>query len=144
MTHASSPRERSGSPAICCPGNGRPAAPVQLRTVKAMLQPTALRRIGREQHYYCTDARCAIVYFSESGARYGVDDVAVALADKQPGPPRLVCYCFGYVEALPAVANGGAEPEVLGAIRAHVKAGQCACDVKNPSGRCCLSAHPPR
>lgn len=143
MDYAGSHSERIGTPVVCCPGNGRPAAPVPLRTVKALLLPAALRRVGREQHYYCTDADCAVVYFTAAGARYDAGDLGVTVADKLAGPRRLVCYCFGYA-AVPALAADDApDTATLAVIRAHVKAGRCACDVKNPSGRCCLSSLTP-
>jgi len=143
MGHVGSGGERAGAPSAVCPGNGRPAAPVLLRTVKAMLVPAALRRVGRDQHYYCTDANCSVVYFTGAGAQYAVGDVSVPVADKHGGPPRLVCYCFGYVEEHHVTTSGEPEPETIAAIRAHVHAGRCACDVKNPSGRCCLRSLTP-
>lgn len=126
------------TPDMDCPGNGRRGAPVALRTVKAMLVPEALRRVGREQHYYCSDTGCSVVYFSRGGAHYSTEDVSVPVADKQVGRPMLVCYCFGYVAEEAVAASGVAEPAAIVAIRSHVNAGRCACDVRNPSGRCCL------
>jgi len=45
-----------------------------------------------------------------------------------------VCYCFGYTP--PKIREEGKIASQT--IAAEVKAGHCACEVKNPKGVCCL------
>jgi hypothetical protein len=51
----------------------------------------------------------------------------------------LVCYCFYHSPATlraELLATGAAT--VIEEIEAGIKAGQCACELRNPQGSCCL------
>jgi hypothetical protein len=50
-----------------------------------------------------------------------------------------VCYCFGFTrkDIEDEIAETG-RSTVADRITAEVVAGRCACEVKNPSGKCCL------
>ncbi|MBI4278991.1 MAG: hypothetical protein HY660_11085 [Armatimonadetes bacterium] len=51
----------------------------------------------------------------------------------------LVCYCFGFTARdIIEDSQQHGESWIFGEITAKVKAGLCACEIKNPSGRCCL------
>jgi hypothetical protein len=63
-------------------------------------------------------------------------------AEKDPTPPssKVLCYCFDYTDediALDIAINH--HSTILPAITDEIQAGNCACDVKNPSGKCCLN-----
>jgi len=53
--------------------------------------------------------------------------------------PIPVCYCFGFTrrDIHDEIAETG-RSRIAEQISAEVKAGNCACEVKNPSGKCCL------
>ncbi len=58
---------------------------------------------------------------------------------KESEDPVPVCYCFDYTEAdlrRDIVERG--DTGVPAAIEAEIRAGHCACEVKNPKGSCCL------
>jgi len=63
----------------------------------------------------------------------------VAPGFKSKSPEALVCYCFQHrrhdIEA-DLLADGRTSIPVR--ITAEVKAGNCACEVRNASGRCCF------
>src|SRR6266852_1945418 len=87
------------------------------------------------KHYrFCETPTCSVVYFAPEGVRLERDDVCVAVPQKDNGPGVPLCYCFGYTRARLVGEGEGAIAFVGG----EVKARRCACDVKNPSGRCCL------
>jgi hypothetical protein len=50
-----------------------------------------------------------------------------------------VCYCFGFTrqDIWDEIRQTG-RSTIAERISAEVKAGNCACEVKNPSGKCCL------
>ncbi len=52
---------------------------------------------------------------------------------------RTVCYCFAVTEAdlRREIAETG-RSTAAAEITEHVRAGRCACEVKNPQGSCCL------
>ena len=59
---------------------------------------------------------------------------------KEEEDPIPVCYCFGFTrkEIQREVVETG-RSTILDRIKTEVKAGNCACEVKNPSGKCCLA-----
>ena len=66
-------------------------------------------------------------------------DVPVRVGLKEREDPVPLCYCFGF--SLADVRREIAETGRCGIparITAEVRAGRCSCEVKNPSGVCCL------
>lgn len=124
-------------PAHCadCDQPGRNVDPI---TVKALLRPEALARLSAPAHRFCPTASCPVVYFGE-GEAFDREDVAVPVFQKEPAGDRTVCYCFAITEAdlrHETVETG--RSTAAQRITAHVKAGRCACEIKNPQGSCCL------
>ena len=130
--------ETSGEADRACPGCGRPGRSVERITVKAMLRPAALSRLDDAEHRFCTTSTCPVVYFGES-ATFKLDEIGVAVFQKEAPADRTVCYCFAITEGEIAeeLGKSGASTAV-GRITALVKADRCACEVKNPQGSCCL------
>ena len=58
---------------------------------------------------------------------------------KEPSGDRKLCYCFGENEAdiTREIAQTGRSAAVR-RVRAHIAAKRCACEVRSPSGTCCL------
>ena len=51
----------------------------------------------------------------------------------------LVCYCFRHtVGGIRAEMAATGSSTVIERITASIQAGQCACDIRNPQGECCL------
>jgi hypothetical protein len=50
----------------------------------------------------------------------------------------LVCYCFQYTAASVRLAQAEGQHSIVDDISAGIQAGQCACDLRNPQGSCCL------
>lgn len=111
-------------------------------TLDALLVPAARLKRGTDTSYgFCAVPDCPIVYFSADGARQFTEaDVIVPVWQKRPDQPDVpICYCFGHTRASLRgewIANGmiTAPPTVAAAVRN----GACACEVRNPQGRCCL------
>jgi hypothetical protein len=121
-----------------CPACGRMGRGVDRITVAAMLRPAALARLGEAEHRYCATPDCPVVYFAGADL-FRSEEIGVAVFHKEPSGARTVCYCFAITEG-----DVGQELAVSGRstvverISALVAAGQCACEVKNPQGNCCL------
>jgi hypothetical protein len=113
--------------------------PVELLTVKALLTEAALQRINTVAHRFCPDPSCDVVYFDAEGATYGKNDLRVPVWQKEPFGDRTVCYCFGVSEeSIRAEIQATGRSEATTRVRAHIVAGRCACEVRNPRGVCCL------
>ncbi|MCL6564849.1 MAG: (2Fe-2S)-binding protein [Acidobacteriia bacterium] len=123
-----------------CPENGARAKRVGLRTVKALVRHLPFR-MPSTQYYFCEAPECDIVYFAAdpSAPIFRRADLLVRVEPKEPGEDVPVCYCFGIArrEIADELARTG-RSSAAERIRSEVKAGRCACEVKNPSGRCCL------
>lgn len=127
----------SAAPARC-PVCGEPGRRVARTTLEALLHPSAAERLSAPEHRFCPTAGCPVVYFG-AGERFDREDVAVPVFQKQPAGDRTVCYCFGITERdIRREADECGRSTAADRITALVKAGRCACEVKNPQGRCCL------
>lgn len=110
-------------------------------TLRSMLKEHALEAIENPNgFYFCETPTCGVVYFNNGRQIYlHKEDVKVRVGIKETENPVPVCYCFGWTqerifEQIRQLGNSTAVQE----IGAKIKADGCACDIKNPSGRCCL------
>jgi hypothetical protein len=123
-----------------CPVSGTAGTSVDLVTVKALLSAAALRRLDGKAYRFCPEPSCDLVYFDRpTGSVFVKQDISVRVGLKETEDPIPVCYCFGFTKAdLPNdIANRG-ETDAPKRIAADIRAGHCACEVKNPEGSCCL------
>jgi len=134
---------RSAAPAaVPCPLNGARSKRVDMLTVKSLL-----RRLPLEMpivpYYFCEAPDCDVVYFpiGPDAPVFLRRDLLVRVGIKETADPIPVCYCFGFSrkDIQEEIAKTG-RSTVAARITAEVKAGRCACEVKNPSGKCCLGA----
>lgn len=124
-----------GRPTPACPVDGSPGRAVRHLTVAAL---TRLSVPPLQQLWLCTSPECDVVYFGDAGALLRRGDVRVVPSFKT-GAEDLLCYCFEHRRRDLArdIEATGATP-VLASITAQVRAGDCACAVRNPTGKCCL------
>ena len=119
--------------------SGATGKPVDLVTVKALLTESALAHVGQSPHRFCPDPTCDVVYFSATGEAYTTGDLRVRVWHKEPFGDRMVCYCFGENEAaIRREIRTTGRSHAVQRVRAHVAAGRCACELRNPRGACCL------
>lgn len=118
-----------------CPVSGGPGQPVGWKTVAALVTGPVP---SRQAFWLCREPGCQVVYFTgDGGDLLAVDDLRVLPGFKAGGD--LLCYCFlvGRSDLEREVATFGSS-RAADSIAAAVKAGNCACDLRNPSGKCCL------
>jgi hypothetical protein len=92
-------------------------------------------------YYFCDDPACDVVYFpaNPQALLFRRADTWVRVGAKEKDHPIPVCYCFGFTrqDIWDEIRQTG-RSTIAERISAEVKAGNCACEVKNPSGKCCL------
>jgi hypothetical protein len=113
---------------------------VDLITLKALLTGDALRRLDGITYRFCPEPECDVVYFdTRSDSVFRTTDLTVRVGVKAREDPVPLCYCFGYTLAdiRQDLASRGTS-DIPALITAEIKAGHCACEVKNPQGTCCL------
>lgn len=125
---------------MVCPVCEQTSKLVDNATVKAIIS-VSLRRVQDEKHYFCSTETCDVVYFNESRTEtFSLSDVRQRVYQKEPtSQDVLICYCFqhtvGDVRSQRELDN---DISIVDNINAGIKAGQCACDWRNPQGTCCL------
>jgi Zinc binding domain len=129
------------SPAVmACPVSGSRSKQVDLLTVRSLVRQLPLGMPNTE-YYFCEAVDCDVVYFAsdEQAPIFRRADLSVRVGSKETVDPIPVCYCFGFTrQDIQSEVAATGESTVANRISAEVKAGNCACEVKNPSGKCCL------
>ena len=122
-----------------CPTCGQRAKPVPGQTVRAMLA-VSLRQVRETEYFFCRTGDCPVVYFSADGAQtFSTDDVRERVFQKEPDADDVfVCYCFQHTVGDVRAATPEMREEILDDINTGIRAEQCACDLRNPQGACCL------
>jgi len=110
---------------------------VRVLTVKSLVHdhtqvsPTA-------SYLFCPSPECDVVYFSTDRV-FRKPEVKVRVGLKEKARPLPLCYCFDYTrEDLQRDLKEYGRTDIPEKIKAEISAGYCSCEVKNPSGKCCL------
>lgn len=136
MTDTCCATTATASRAQLCPVSAGEGPPVAWRTVAALTRGALP---PRQTFWLCTDPHCDVVYFGSEGVLLRRQDLVVDPGFKA-GSDGLVCYCFDYRRSdLAGERSQGGPTTFLQEIKSQVRAGNCACEVKNPSGKCCLA-----
>lgn len=122
-----------------CPQSGSKGRRVDGATVKAMLSGS-LTEVRETTYFFCKDADCPVVYFSEDGTQtFTTDQIRERVYQKEPDNDDVfICYCFRHTPGSIKAELVTGDSTVIEAINAGIHAGQCACDIRNPQGSCCL------
>ncbi len=89
---------------------------------------------------FCPASGCDVVYFdTHDRSVFTRTDLTVRVGLKERDHPIPLCYCFGYslADIVQDLAERGTT-NIPAVISAEIKAGRCACEVRNPQGSCCL------
>ena len=123
-----------------CSECGNAGSSVSIRTLFHQVRATELQRIIDQEYWFCSSDQCSVIYFGEDGIKFNEQDLRELtwvknLAEKA----RTVCHCFGYT------ATDVLDPvsikigKVSESIHDYIRRGFCDCEIRNPSGKCCLS-----
>ncbi|HEX2696963.1 MAG TPA: hypothetical protein VHM28_04595 [Anaerolineales bacterium] len=124
------------STGTACPTNGKIGRRVNTQTVKALLG-LSLNVLRSVEYRFCPDPNCPTVYYSVDGLQTFVEsDLRERIYQKHPTESGVfICYCFRHT--LGDILSDPSAP-ILDEINLGVINGQCACDIRNPQGNCCL------
>jgi hypothetical protein len=93
------------------------------------------------QYYFCETRDCDESISPSTRKRQSsvAETCSCALVPKEESDLIPVCYCFGFTpKDIEGEIGETGRSTVADRITAEVTAGRCACEVKNPSGKCCL------
>jgi hypothetical protein len=113
---------------------------VDMLTVRSLVHRLPLH-MPTTQYYFCEARECDVVYFAldPQAPVFRRADLLVRVGSKEEADPIPVCYCFGFSrkDIENEIVSTG-HSTVAERISEEVRQGNCACEVKNPSGKCCL------
>jgi hypothetical protein len=125
---------------MVCPVNGARSKQADMLTVKSIVRQLPLG-MPDTQYYFCDSSDCEVVYFplDTQAPLFRRGDLMVRVGSKETVDPIPVCYCFGFTRSdiQNEIVETGSST-ITEQIKAEANAGNCACEVKNPSGKCCL------
>jgi hypothetical protein len=124
---------------LLCHRCGHEGQSIDRTTIDALLKPESLSQVAGSRYAFCETPNCPVVYYTADGTQLTKEQIRVRVGLKETEDPVTVCYCFGVTERMirEDVQRTG-QSSASARIRAEVNAGNCRCEVENPSGRCCL------
>ena len=120
-----------------CPVNGEEYKEVSIKTIMHHIKEPWHWQGNSQSYYFCDNPECNVVYFGQDNSVIEKTEVRTSVGIKEKLGDSLVCYCFG-VTADEASANPEAKAFVIDKTKSHI----CECEVRNPSGKCCLKDFP--
>ena len=145
------------STATQCPKCGSIGKVVKPVTLRALLRPEYAATVaeaegvhcesgctpvqGNTGWRFCSSPDCDVVYFGEqNGITFTKSQLSVTVGVKERAGERSLCYCFGHsVATIQEELRTKSRSDALDDIRRKMKDPGCSCEVKNPSGSCCLA-----
>ena len=122
-----------------CRQCGQTGKPVQGQTVKSLLA-ISLRATRAVEYRFCSVPDCPVVYFDVGSTQvFGPAQLRERVYQKEPEAADVkICYCFDYRVGEVRGATPARRVAIIADIEAGIQSGQCACDLRNPQGSCCL------
>ena len=126
----------STSSVAMCPQCSISGKNTSMKTISHQVKFPDILDIETDNYYYCADSSCSVGYFSQEDKIIPKKQLR-AFAEHTN---NKLCYCFDinteqYLNAL--------KDETAATIKQFViqktKSGDCACEIRNPSGQCCLA-----
>lgn len=126
-------------PVNACPECNKVGKPVQGQTIRSLLS-VSLRQVRGVQFLFCRTQSCPIVYFSADGEQaFTKQEGRESVYQKEPEAEDVfICYCFHHTVGGLRSASPEDRVAIVDNINTGINAGQCACDLRNPQGSCCL------
>lgn len=126
----------SSSTKQICPECGSSCKSVGMPTLYHQVRFPENLSIVIDSYYFCPAKTCPIAYFANAGNTIPKQH----LRSYQAIQNDELCYCFDIdaEQYLAALKDRRAEP-IKAFVMQRTKAGECACEIRNPSGQCCLT-----
>mgnify|MGYP000933780975 CR=1 FL=1 len=120
-----------------CPVDGKEYGQVSRTTIRHHIK-RPWEWAGKDQGYYfCSDPACDVVYFGLDGSTIDRSSVRAPIGLKEGTDDALVCHCFGITRS-----DALRDPALKAFVIEETRRKTCACETRNPSGRCCLADFP--
>lgn len=142
-SESAAPESGKTSGKLPCVTCGAVARPVARQALLHQLKHSRLMAIPDVPFHFCAGPECDTVYFGKNEAVYRRDDLRQEVGQKSTDPDRVLCYCFDVTESdVREELEKSGQSQSKAFVMEQVKLKQCACEVRNPSGQCCLKDFP--
>lgn len=125
--------EKSLPRKVTCPINKQQYIEVSKKTIFQHIKHPWKYSLQEEKYYFCDDINCDVVYFGLQGSIINKQELRALIGKKEQSEETLVCYCFGITKK-----QANEDKNIKQYVTQQTKENNCACEVRNPSGRCCL------
>ncbi len=129
-------------PSVLCSTCGQKGKRVDILTLKALLA-VPLTELRAVEYAFCRTPDCPTVYYSLDGQQqFGEDALRERVHQKHPTADDVwICFCFRHSPgSVRAELLTTGRSSVVASVTAAIQAGQCACEIRNPQGSCCLGS----
>lgn len=122
-----------------CPRCSKRMKPVERIVLMHQVAAPRNQTIPSDQFFFCSSSDCPVVYFSNSGFVIETAEMRGEVGLKSTDENRMICYCFGitYSRVMEEIEQTGHSASKAFVVE-QTKLKNCACDIRNPSGKCCL------
>ena len=116
-----------------CPGCGNKGNLVTPETIRLHLLQPWLWLSGENAYHFCHNSGCEVVYFSDGTTPLTQAALATPVGIKSRDDEDPLCYCYH-------ISRGEyrRNPDLKDFVVKQTQEEACACESRNPSGRCCL------
>ena len=124
------------SSVLVCPQCGISCKNISMKTIFHQVRFPEILDIETDSYYYCADKTCSVGYFSQEEKVISKNQLRAFTELKN----NKLCYCFDIntEQYLDSLKDGAAET-IKNFVIQKTKVGDCACEIRNPSGQCCLA-----
>lgn len=119
-----------------CPECHKIGRVLSLKTIKHHVQCPWQHHFIEQGYYFCHNPSCNVVYFGENGHTIEHSALRTPVGIKNPSEEASICYCFGVSR------KEATNAQIKAYVVQQTKQKHCACNIRNPSGRCCLADFP--
>jgi len=120
---------------MACPLCAQNALPVSRQTMVHQVQFPDNQSLPADDYGFCSNKDCTTGYFSSATVI-----PKTQLRAFHPDQTAMLCHCFDISEfAYRAALADGTAQDVKAFVIQQTKENLCACESRNPSGRCCLA-----
>ena len=119
-----------------CPQCGTLSKSISMKTLFHQLKFPEVLNVETGSYFYCAGESCSVGYFSQAGLL--IPKHQLRAFDELN---HKLCYCFDVnVEVYRQALKNNTASEIKNFVIQKTKSGDCACEIRNPSGQCCLAS----
>jgi len=116
-----------------CPVDGKEYKEVSKTTILHHIKSPWEWEEKNQGYYFCDNPDCDVVYFGEDSSVITQSELRTTVGVKSVSKNALICYCFGVNKA-----DFIKKPELKNYVIEQTKESVCFCEIRNPSGKCCV------